>query len=209
MARHPTPGRCKTRLQPLLGPDGCACLQAELIRHTLACCPAERTTVAVGDGDLDGLLPPGMRAVAQEGAHLGERLAHAVAATGTPATVIGTDLPSLRAADLEAAADALAGHDVVFGPAGDGGWWLCALRAPAPEVFAIDPALWGGDRVLEACVAAARGAGRRVAFLDERADLDTPQDATRLLEDATTPPAIAALLRADAGDGRPAAPGLR
>lgn len=34
MARAPRPGACKTRLEPLLGADGCAVLQAQLIRHT-------------------------------------------------------------------------------------------------------------------------------------------------------------------------------
>ncbi|WP_205699317.1 TIGR04282 family arsenosugar biosynthesis glycosyltransferase [Conexibacter sp. SYSU D00693] len=195
MARQPVPGACKTRLEPLLGPDGCAALQAELVRHTVACCPRGRTLVATSGGDLAGLLPPGTPTVAQEGAHLGERIAHAVGVAGTPATVIGTDLPSLRPADLAAAEAALEGHDVVFGPADDGGWWVCALRAPAPEVFAIAPALWGGEEVLDACVAAARAAGRRVAFIDERTDLDTPADAARVLEDPATPAAVAAVLR--------------
>lgn len=36
MAKPPRAGTVKTRLHPLLGPDGCAALQAELIRHTLA-----------------------------------------------------------------------------------------------------------------------------------------------------------------------------
>lgn len=195
MARQPVPGRCKTRLEPLLGPEGCASLQTELVRHTLRCCPPGRTTVAVSDGDLDGLVPPGMATLRQRGAHLGERLAHAVEEVGAPVAVIGTDLPSLRAADLDAAAAALDGHDVVFGPADDGGWWVCALREPAPEVFAIEPGLWGGSGVLDACVAAARAAGRRVTLIDERTDLDTPRDAERVLADPATPAAVAAALR--------------
>lgn len=36
MAKAPRPGTVKTRLHPLLGPQRCAKLQAELIRHTMA-----------------------------------------------------------------------------------------------------------------------------------------------------------------------------
>jgi len=36
VARAPRPGEVKTRLEPRLGPEGCARLQAELIRHTAA-----------------------------------------------------------------------------------------------------------------------------------------------------------------------------
>ncbi|HYF26805.1 MAG TPA: TIGR04282 family arsenosugar biosynthesis glycosyltransferase [Baekduia sp.] len=197
MARAPVPGRCKTRLEPLLGPDGCAALQRELVRHTLACCPPGRTVVAEADGRLGDLVPATATTFAQEGPHLGARLAHAVATAGAPVLVIGTDLPSLRPDDLAHAEAALDGRDVVFGPADDGGWWLCALRAPAPEVFTIDPRLWGGPAVLDACLAAARAAGRRVGLVGEpRQDLDTPQDAARAVRDPATAPEVAAVLRA-------------
>lgn len=35
MAKAPRPGSVKTRLHPLLLPERCAALQAELIRHTV------------------------------------------------------------------------------------------------------------------------------------------------------------------------------
>jgi len=87
-----------------------------------------------------------------------------------------------------------AGHDVVFGPALDGGYYLIASRRATPAMFNIDPALWGGPRVLEASVTAARAAGLDVAFLPTLRDLDTPEDARALVADAALPPAIHAIL---------------
>jgi len=191
MARAPVPGRCKTRLQPLLGPAGCARLQAQLIAHTLSACPPG-TSVAC-----DGLVDAGDHtSFDQQGAHLGERLSHAVDRVGAPVLVVGTDLPSLTRDDLRAADRALDDADVVFGPAADGGYWLIGLRQAAPELFAIDPALWGGPGVLAASLARADAAGLRSALLDERRDLDTPADARALRAEPRTPPAIAACLSA-------------
>ncbi len=191
MARAPVAGAAKTRLEPLLGPGGCARLQVELIRHTLAVVPAG-THVAC-DGPVDAGEHP---TFAQHGGHLGERLTHAVDRVGAPVLVVGTDLPSLTRDDLRAAKRALDAADVVFGPAADGGYWLIGLRRALPALFAIDAELWGGPDVLEASLARAHAGGLRTALLDERCDLDTPADARALLADPRTPPAIAACLSA-------------
>ena len=46
--------------------------------------------------------------------------------------VIGTDAPDVARADIAEAFRALKRYDAVIGPAEDGGYWLLALRAPAP-----------------------------------------------------------------------------
>lgn len=208
MARAPQPGAVKTRLQPLLGAVGCARLQAALITHTVSLA----RTVAPSASYL-ALDPPGstwlspqadeLRLLAQHGDDLGARMKNAVAEVwfshGGPVVVIGTDVPTLRASHLLAAVTALkAGVDAVFGPAVDGGYYLLGLRAPAPDVFTIDPALWGGPSVLKASVDAAEGAGLRTAMLEPVRDLDTPADARALLSGADLPEDIRALLRGEA-----------
>jgi rSAM/selenodomain-associated transferase 2 len=66
-----------------------------------------------------------------------------------------------------------------------------ALARPAPELFGIDPAAWGGPDVLALSLAAARAAGLSVATLAPERDLDTPADAEALRDD----PELGPLLR--------------
>lgn len=209
MARAPVAGRAKTRLEPLLGPEGCARLQAALVRHTAAVAAGiGETSVAVaGPPDLVApLVPAGVTLFPQADGDLGARITAAVAhvrAGSGPVVVVGTDCPQLGPAHVRGALDRLAaGDDVVFGPARDGGYYLVALAPPAPPapVFALPPAAWGGPDVLALSRSAADRAGLRVGLLDPEHDLDTPADAAHALADPRVPAAIAAVLRAVAGD---------
>ena len=52
--------------------------------------------------------------------------------------IIGTDIPDISAATLEKATRALDHHDVVLGPAVDGGYYLMGLRGQAdPRLFQV------------------------------------------------------------------------
>jgi uncharacterized protein len=205
MAKAPRPGTVKTRLTPLLGPAGCARLQAALLTHTatLAHHTAPGSTYLAFDppdaaAEVRPLVPAAVRLVAQVAGHLGVRLAAAtdtvLAQAPGPLLVIGTDAPTLTTTILDQAVTVLRGHDVVFGPALDGGYYLIGLHRPCLEVFAIDSSLWSGPGVLAASQAAAERAGLTVGLLPELRDVDTPADATALRTDPHLPPTIAALL---------------
>lgn len=203
MAKTPRPGSVKTRLGPLLGPEGCARLAAALLRHTLALArevAAGRTYLAFdppgSDPELDGLVCADVEIFAQEGTDLGRRLEVAttrvLGAHHGPVIALGTDAPTLTAEILQEGADSLrSGADVVFGPALDGGYYAVGLARPLPPVFDLDRSLWGGPDVLAASLAGARSAGARVGMLPSLRDLDTPLDALALLEDPRLPAEIA------------------
>ncbi len=211
MARAPRPGATKTRLEPMLGPAGCAQLQAALIAHTVAiACDAAPGSVHVAvdppgsTGEVSPLLPPGVAMFDQYGSDLGERMAHALAhvhtGRGGPIMVVGTDIPTLTAHHLLTARALLHdGADAVFGPAVDGGYYLVAVHHPQPSLFDLDPSLWGGPTVLAASLTAARAARLRVSLLPELRDLDIPADAAALLDDGGLPVQIECLLRARVG----------
>ncbi len=208
MTRAARPGATKTRLHPLLGAAGCAELQQALLAHTVATASQVAATslhVAVEPPDAVAEVARLVGAAAtvfdQQGSDLGARMctamAHVAAALPGPIVLIGTDVPLLTSERIIEATELLdAGHDVVFGPALDGGYYLIALRRPTPAVFDIDPALWGGPRVLESSIAAARAAGLDVACLPVLRDLDTPEDARALVAGAALPPAIHTILTA-------------
>ena len=73
-------------------------------------------------------------AMPQGSGDLGIRMHRAMAACGPgPAVLVGSDIPGLTAAHIAAAFRLLGRHDVVFGPARDGGFWLVGCRHRPPD----------------------------------------------------------------------------
>lgn len=208
VAKAPRPGLTKTRLQPLLGPEGCARLQVALIRHTLSWATALAPgavfvayTPLDAAGEMQNLVPPGTHLFAQTEGDLGRRLEHAVAHVyalrPAPLVLVATDAPTLDGSQAQAALRALEpAHDACFVPAHDGGYVLLALRAPFPALFRLPSALWGGKTVLAESLALAVRTGLSARALASEPDLDEPADALALASDSRVPAAIAQLLRA-------------
>jgi uncharacterized protein len=120
--------------------------------------------------------------IAQQGTDLGSRMHAAIndrlAAGATHVVLIGSDLPNLPPAHVEAAFVELeAGRDLVLGPAEDGGYYLIGMRRPQPAIFSgID---WGTPGVLKQTLAAAARAGLDVALIEPWYDVDQPDDLRR------------------------------
>jgi rSAM/selenodomain-associated transferase 1 len=65
---------------------------------------------------------------------LGARMRRALAAAAPgPTILIGGDIPGLTPAHIAAAFRLLGRHDIVFGPARDGGFWLVGCRHRPPD----------------------------------------------------------------------------
>ncbi len=204
IAKAPRPGLCKTRMEPLLGPDGAARLQAALVARAAAWASALGDAyVAYTPDDAEGelaALAPGATLFPQAEGDLGDRLAHAtghvLAEHGGPVVLVGSDAPTNPQAPGRAAPQDLAdGCDVSVGPAADGGWYLMALREPHPELFALPTEAWGGPEVMALTLAAAQRAGLGVGMLRSERDLDEPADALALLADPLAPPDVVEALR--------------
>lgn len=206
MAKAPRPGEAKTRLEPLLGPDGCARLQAELIRHTALwaaeAAPSVWLSFAPADAcaELAELVPRRVRLFPQDHGDLGARLRAATERVWRehcgPLMAIGTDAPELGPVHLRFAEHALAtGADACLAPALDGGYALIALACPIPAAFDLPPDAWGGPDVLALTIAALEAAGCTTALLDPVRDLDTPADASSIAADPRCPRAVRRALR--------------
>lgn len=96
--------------------------------------------------------------------------------------IVGTDAPDVHRALVEEALARLDSADAVFGPARDGGYYLLALRRPAPELFREIP--WSTPRVLELSLQRAEALGLRVAMLPVLNDIDRVDDLPRELLEA-------------------------
>ena len=188
-AKAPVPGFAKTRLIPVLGPEGAAALQRKLMEQ------AVRTALEAGIGpatlwcapdpshqafaDLAARFAVGL--VPQVSGDLGARMLAAFdAAAPRPLVLIGTDCPSLGAQDLRDAADALrGGADVAITPAEDGGYGLIAARCPMPILFRDMP--WSTAKIMSLTRERARAAGLMLVERQTIWDVDTPADYERLV----------------------------
>ena len=108
---------------------------------------------------------------------LGDRMARPIRNLPPgPVVIIGTDIPALGACHIRAAFDALRSNDVVFGPAGDGGYWLIGLnRCPRRREFAATGLFTGVRFSTPAALADTRAnldPGCRVAMLERLDDVD-------------------------------------
>lgn len=184
--RAPQVGRVKTRLTGRLDAQRVLELYRCFVEDILATL-ANRTFHVIVCHD-----PPGAEIamkswlgvsrdfMAQRGSSLGARMAHAfqaVFAKGVEqAVLVGSDFPDLDAGVIHEAFENLPTHDLVVGPAVDGGYYLIGFNAGsfAPHLFENMP--WGTSRVLDKTVDGAKMAGLRMHRLPAWRDIDTVDD---------------------------------
>lgn len=183
--RYPRPGLTKTRLIPVLGPEGAARLQAEMtgrvVLQARRLAPEIDLEIRHDGGSTEAMgrwLGTDLIYRPQGEGDVGRRMARALGAAldeGAPAVVlIGTDCPGVTPVLLDAAFDALQNHDLVLGPAADGGYFLVGLTRQAPALF--EDMTWGHDRVLRKTMARADRLGLRKTLMDTLVDVDRPED---------------------------------
>jgi rSAM/selenodomain-associated transferase 1 len=199
-AKAPVPGQVKTRLCPPLTPDEAATLHGSFVLDTL-----ERTKAATAQFKLpfDRYLAcapssthlffkimeerQGVKLIDQIGDDLGTRMNRTFETLFTQgykhALIVGTDVPSLPLEHYKEALALLDSHDLVLGPALDGGYYLIGLNRPVPDLFTGIP--WSTDQVLNLTQEKASTLRLKVALLAPWRDVDTIEDLQALVETCT------------------------
>jgi uncharacterized protein len=183
--KAPRPGAVKTRLVPALGPDTAARLYralAERVLETTRPRPTEyerRLFFAPPEAGAEmEAWRPGEAWIPQTGADLGARMSSACNGEfrrgADRVAIVGSDVPGLTGADVLSALGSLEDHDLAVGPARDGGYYLIALARARPELFR--GLAWGTSAVFAATMERAAALGLTVRVLEERRDIDTPDD---------------------------------
>ncbi len=195
VAKAPVPGEVKTRLIPQLGAEVAADLAAAALLDTLDVVRAagrwlDSPVVLALSGDLGRAARSrqlcreltDLTTVPQRGTGLGHRLRHAhidactsVRGGRGPVLQLGMDTPQVGVSDLAAAAELLAGHGAVLGPALDGGWWLLGLHDPV-DAQVLTSVPMSTPQTGARTLAALRGLGRSVATTGELRDVDHVHD---------------------------------
>jgi len=193
MTKAPIEGQVKTRLIPALGETAATELQRRMIEH------AVKNGLAAGFTDMELHCSPdthhpffqalandyGIKLVGQQGDDLGQRMFHAISTALSqhrPCLLIGTDCPMIDQDYLQRAASSLdAAHDVVLGPAEDGGYVLIGVKYCTADLFReID---WSTCRVLEQTLAKLEQTGLDYRLMDTLWDIDRAEDYQRLRQE--------------------------
>jgi hypothetical protein len=184
MAKWPRPGQVKTRLAAVTSPAWAAALAHACLEDTL-----ERITDVVArrvvvftppdaQADFTGLVAGRFELCPQADGDLGQRMQawfEACLSSGAErAVLLGSDSPSLPVDYIRSAFADLLQHDVVLGPATDGGYYLIGCARRVPPLF--DGIAWSTSRVLAETVARIQGAGLALALLPPWYDVDTLDD---------------------------------
>lgn len=185
--RYPESGKAKTRLIPALGAEGAAALHCRMADHTLLQVQALQlqhplcVEVRFAGGNRDLMrrwLGNDLMYTVQGEGDLGDRMGRSLQSafnSGVNRTlIIGTDCPDLNASLLEQAFCELQQHDLVLGPASDGGYYLIGLRSWIPQLFVNIE--WSTASVLERSLAIAEELNLSVALLPVLSDVDYPAD---------------------------------
>jgi rSAM/selenodomain-associated transferase 1 len=183
--KAPLLGKVKTRLSQAIGASRALYLYKEMFERLMAdvLLDTQHTELWISaDKDhafFDQYTVPRFQ---QSGADLGARMSGALRDGLTrhgSVILVGTDLPLINKAYVDRAVSSLLDHDVVLGPAEDGGYGLVGVRADTPDMFFdID---WGTKRVLsQTCNRLNRG-GLGYSLLPLIWDVDRPEDLQRYI----------------------------
>jgi hypothetical protein len=185
--RYPEPGKTKTRLIPVLGEEGAATLQRQMTESTLAevkkvsrFYPSSMEVHFAGGNEqlMQDWLGSSIIYRRQTEGDIGCRMASAFQESfeaGIDSIVlIGIDCPDLNAQLMVQAFQALDRHDLVIGPARDGGYYLIGLRRFVPELFI--GISWSTNEVLQQTQNIIQRLELAVAYLPLLSDIDRPED---------------------------------
>lgn len=193
-AKWPEKGRVKTRLVPALGEAGALEAHIRLTQAVLGQLMAAGGPLTLWwNGELpqpppeappiiSRLTENGIPQGVQSGSNLGERMQQALEAgiaSHGAAIIVGSDCPSVDPDYIERARAALAGADVVLGPADDGGFVLIGARRTCDGM--LSGVEWGTPRALEQTLTQLEKKGLRHACLEPLWDVDEPGDWARFL----------------------------
>lgn len=195
-ARAPQMGRVKRRLAAGIGAPAAARFYRRTLEQQIRRLARDRRwTVwlfvtpdgACGHPAWRGVLRS--RVIAQGKGNLGARMKRPFRILPAGAVVlVGSDIPALRPCHIARAFGLLGRHDLVFGPASDGGFWMIGARRSRPLPHTLFAGVrWSTTHALGDTLATIP-AGLSAGTADRLDDIDDVQDLRRFTASARVAP---------------------
>ncbi|MEZ4987567.1 MAG: TIGR04282 family arsenosugar biosynthesis glycosyltransferase [Saprospiraceae bacterium] len=179
--KNPVAGKVKTRLAATVGDQQALRIYQALLTHTrdvVLQVNAKRLLFYSEEIIHQDTWPVAFfDKMLQHPGDLGQRMASAFKVgfhTAQPLVIVGSDCAQLRPSIIEKALALLATHEMVIGPAMDGGYYLLGMKNFHPEVF--DGIAWSTPQVLEQTLHIIEQQGWSYAIVDTLSDIDTEAD---------------------------------
>jgi uncharacterized protein len=180
--RNPELSKVKTRLASAIGDGYALAIYLKLAEHTRSVCSALDINKIIyyseyvdhEDAWSDSIFTKAL----QQGSDLGERMSRAFQDGFSNGygqiCIIGTDCIEISTTEIKNAFNALSDHDVVIGPAVDGGYYLLGMKKLHDMLFKDKH--WSTSTVLTETRATCKMLGVTLAELPTLRDVDTVDD---------------------------------
>jgi hypothetical protein len=180
--RNPELGKVKTRLAATIGDVAALAVYKKLLEHTqriTSYCAADKYVFyaeRIMDNDL--WTADHYFKFHQHEGDLGIKMKEAFALVFSKgyqrAVIIGSDCPGLTEHHIQQAFSGLQRHDVVIGPARDGGYYLLGMNRLQPVLF--EGKQWSTDTVYDDTIQSIEAAGLSYTALEMLTDVDEEKD---------------------------------
>ena len=181
-AKRPLPGYAKTRVGSAIGMEASAGVYARMLysflfdisRNLGSLCHIELSVASPEDVAFFQLAFPELKVRSQIKGDLGERMANSFQQAfddGAECAVLtGSDIPGLNSSIIAQAFTLLVKHQVVIGPATDGGYYLIGMQTPGAHLF--NGIAWSTNTVLAQTVDFIKKQGMTLDYLPTLSDMD-------------------------------------
>jgi len=178
-AKQPRFGRVKSRLAKDIGTSPAVSFYRNNLSHIvrrLKDDPRLNLTIAITPDRIVNQRPrwaQGVRLVGQGKGNLGERMARAFRnAPPGPVIIVGSDIPTITKPHVLNAIKKLGQADAVFGPSGDGGFWLVGMKRLRPtRIDLFRSVRWSSPHALTDSCATLQKTDS-ISFVDQLDDID-------------------------------------
>ncbi|PKQ43863.1 TIGR04282 family arsenosugar biosynthesis glycosyltransferase [Confluentibacter flavum] len=180
--RNPELGKCKTRLAETIGNEAALKIYKQLLLHTsdvTKSITADRFVFyseAIQKNDIweDAIFRKKLQSEGDLGVKMETAFLELFQMGYEKAIIIGSDLFDLKPLHINSAYQALNTHEVVIGPAKDGGYYLLGLSKMNESLFKNKP--WSTSNLLEETLNELRENNIKFTTLETLNDIDTYED---------------------------------